>query len=613
MPMPQRRSAAPAPPAASAPSLERPCPRTFLPAPNGATVPTPDKWYLIQPFLQLLPGIGFFAGAAMTWPSGNAPIMGVTAGQWRNFATGFALIEPQLTGIKSAVGAQQVPEVGAMKTALESLGAEISRLAEVSTTVAQAITDFANGVQETQDAIRRILDRLSLDGLWDTVKGIFTGEADDILREVAHDVGTVLHNFQNQVKGLVGLLEELTITIGDIATAFQKWIRPILVQTFGDGAGNALADYLKLVNDVQVGALTGLIGTVSGVVAMADPDTWKGMAELALSVAKDPSSAPGVLENMSKQFLAWDKWSGDHPGRAAGEAIFNIGSLFVPGGALSKTGNVAKGLNLSRRMLEEGRLPKFGELGSWTRATPSRVEAPHIPEFNPSGPGGVPPLRPEGIPGGAGPGSGGAGPAPGGSTPPAGGPSGNGPSGGGPRTGEPSAPGGRPSGSGAEGGSGPRAPVGEAPSSGGAPSSSAPSPSGAPSPGGSTPSASPGGGPESGGGSTTPHGPSGGTPEAPTEAPAHSAPSATPTPESSGGGGGSEPGPHSGGSADAGGTHEQPLSPEGTHPGSAESHANGDQPPPGDDHGAHTHPGSATDLEHPHHSLGDVPNQRRQA
>lgn len=419
--------------------------------PNGVTVPPPDKWYLIQPFLQVLPGIGFFSGAAMTWPSGNASIMGVTAAQWRNFATGFALIEPQMSGIKSVVGAQQIPEGAAMKTALESLGTAISSLAEVSNSVAQSITDFASGVQATQEAIRRILDRLSLDGLWDTVKGIFTGEADDILREVAHDVSAVLNNFQQQVKGIVGLLDELTGVIGEAATAFQKWIRPILVENFGEGVGNRLADGLTLYTDIQVGAVTGLIGTVSGVVAMADPDTWKGMAEMALSVAKDPSTLPGVLANMGKEFVAWDKWSGDHPGRAAGEAAFNIGSLFVPGGALSKTGSVAKGLNLSRHVLEEGRLPRLGELGSWTRGAPNTIEAPHVPEFNPGGAGGVPPLRPEGIPG-AGPGAPGTGHAPAGSTP-----SGGSPSGGGPRPGEPSAPAARPSG--AEGGAGPRAPL----------------------------------------------------------------------------------------------------------------------------------------------------------
>ena len=465
------------------------------PGPNGVTVPPPSKWYLIQPLLQVLPGLGPVAGIAMTWPSGNPAMMGVTATQWRNFATGFASIEPQLTGIKAAVAAQQIPERAAMTTALESLGTAISSLADVSSSVAQSISDFASGVQETQDAIRRLLDRLSLDGLWDTVTGFLTGDGDDILREVAHDVGTVLHNFQQQVKGIVGLLDELTGLIGDAATAFQKWIRPILVEHFGDRAGNAIANAVTFHTDVQVGVVTGLIGTVSGVVAMADPDTWKGMAEMALSVAKDPSTLPGVLENMGKEFVAWDKWSGDHPGRAAGEAAFNIGSLFVPGGALSKTGSVAKGLNLSRRVLEEGRLPGIRELGSWTRGGPSRIETPHVPEFHPTTPGGIPPVRPEGIPGGAGPGTPGAGPAPGG------GPSGGGPSGGGPaRTGEPPASGERPSGSGAEGGAGPRAPVDQAgrapgadtaPRSGSASSNSAPEPGGGAAPGQSAPASTP--------------------------------------------------------------------------------------------------------------------------
>jgi hypothetical protein len=117
------------------------------------------------------------------------------------------------------------------------------------------------------------------------------------------------------------------------------------------------------------------------------------MAELALSVAEDPTKLPGVLENMGKEFVAWDKWSGDHPGRAAGEAAFNIGSLFVPGGALSKTGSVAKGLNMTRRMLDEGRLPRLGELGEWSRGAPKldglgdlpgQHGLPEVPEFKPA-------------------------------------------------------------------------------------------------------------------------------------------------------------------------------------------------------------------------------------
>lgn len=411
------------------------------PGPNGVTVPAPSKWHLVQPFLQALPMFGLLAGTAMTWPSGHSAMMGITAMQWRNFATGFALIEPQLGGIRSVVGAQSIPESGAMVAAVDDLGAAISSLADVASTMAQTVSDFAATVQATQDAIRRLLDRLSISGLWDTVTGLLTGEGDDILREVARDIGTVLENFQQQVQGIVGLLDELTILIGDAATAFQKWIRPVLVEHFGDGVGNALADAVTLYTDIQVGAATGLIGTVAGAVALADPDTWKGMAELAASVVQDPSSAPDVLANMGKEFLAWDKWSGEHPGRAAGEAAFNIGSLFVPGGALTKTGSIARGLNLSRRMLDEGRLPELGEIGDWARVPGG---APRVPEVPAARPGATPPASPPrpDVPVGAGPG----------------------------RAVEPP-PGGRPPTPGAEGGAGQRAPVEQSGRGAGDPSS----------------------------------------------------------------------------------------------------------------------------------------------
>jgi hypothetical protein len=361
--------------------------------PNGAIVPPPPAWWLIQPLLQALPGLGLIACAAMTWPSGHPALLSVLAAQWRNFATAFAIFEPEVNALKTSVGAQIIPEGKQIGLAFDQLGQSMKSMADASSTMAQLITDFASGVQQTQDAIRRLLDRLSFEGLWDTVTGFLTGEGDDILREVARDVGTVLNNFQQQVKGIVGLLGELTALIGDAATTFERWIRPVLVAQFGDDVGNFLADAVTLYTDFEVGLTTGLINTVAGVVSMADIDTWKGMADVALSVAEDPTKLPGVLENMGKEFVAWDKWSGDHPGRAAGEAAFNIGSLFVPGGALSKTGTVAKGLNLSRRMLDEGRLPQFGELGSWSHGTPKLDDVgggPKLPE--------IPDVKPNAIP-----------------------------------------------------------------------------------------------------------------------------------------------------------------------------------------------------------------------
>jgi hypothetical protein len=350
--------------------------------PSGAVVPPPTKWAILQPFL----------GPMMSWPSGNPSLLRVTGAQWRNLATGLSAFDGDMAALKGAVGQQEIPEGGKIGQALADLDEGVTTLADMAKTIGESVDDFAGGVQDTQDAIRRLMDRISLDGLWDTVTGFLTGEGDDILREIAHDVGEVLENFQNQVKGVVGLLEELTIALGLAADAFQRWIRPILVETFGDDVGNALADSVTLYTDFQVGLTTGLINTVSGVVSMADVDTWKGMAELAQSVAQDPSTLPGVLANMGKEFVAWDKWSGDHPGRAAGEAAFNIGSLFVPGGALSKTGSVAKGLSYTTRLFDEGRLPRLSDvpgLGGGDRL-PDLSDVPgagrglpEMPEFRP--------------------------------------------------------------------------------------------------------------------------------------------------------------------------------------------------------------------------------------
>ncbi|WP_193043933.1 toxin glutamine deamidase domain-containing protein [Mycolicibacterium baixiangningiae] len=390
--------------------------------PNSTTVSPPAKWHLIVPFLNVIPG-GMLAGAALTWPSGNSGMMRLTAAQWRNLGQGLSVFDDAVAPVKAVVAAQQIPEGGKIDEVLGKLSEAVSKMSTSASGLAQAIDEFAGGVQETQDAIRRLLDRISLDGAWDMVKGIFTGEADDILREVARDVGTVLENFQRQVKGIVGLLGELADALGDAVTSLQNWVRPHLEELLGDEVGGALADGFTLYTDFQVGLTTGLINTVAGTVAMADPETWKGMAQTLMTVAKDPSKLPGVLADMGKEFVAWDKWSSDHPGRAAGAAAFNIGSLFVPGGALSKTGSVARGLSATRGLLDSGRVPGLRGLGSGpgTRGADGmpelenvgaglpdapEVRTPAIPEslIGPTAPGGIDaPSSQRGLEGPAGP------------------------------------------------------------------------------------------------------------------------------------------------------------------------------------------------------------------
>ncbi|WP_173010181.1 toxin glutamine deamidase domain-containing protein [Mycolicibacterium sp. P9-64] len=364
--------------------------------PSGAIVPPPPNWWLIEGLLNAIPVIGSVAGAVMTWPTGNPSLMRLTAAQWKNFATGLSAFNDELPALKTALSQQHIPEQGRIQECLGDIGEYLPALSEHATTMATNTDDFANGVQKAQDAIRRLLDRISLDGLWDTVTGIFSGDGLDILQQIADDVGAVLENFQNEVKGIVGLLADLSKALGEALDAFQKWVKPALIATFGDEVGGALADAVTFYTDVQLGLINSVIGTVSGLVSLADVDTLKGMAEMALSVAEDPSKLPGVLENMGKQFIAYDQLTGDHPGRGVGEAAGNIGMLFLPGGAATKTGSIAKGLRYGSKLLEEGRLPRISDIPGLGGGK-SLPSVDNLPGAGPGHPG-VPEFTPPRIP-----------------------------------------------------------------------------------------------------------------------------------------------------------------------------------------------------------------------
>lgn len=548
--------------------------------PNGSLVTPPGKWYVIQPFIRMIPVIGIAAGVALTWPSGNSGMMNVTAAQWRNIARGLRVFEPALNASKASVGAQNIPEGADIANALSQIGSSATNLASAADEIATSVSDFASSVQQTQDAIRDLLNRISLDGLWDTVTGLLSGDGDKVLREIADDVSTVLENFQSQVKGVLGLLDELGTLLGEASDALNRWARPILVETFGEGAGNAIADVMDLYTDIQVGGAVAVIGLVSGTVALADLDTWKNLADTAIMIAKDPSKIDDVLIQSGSEFIALDEWKGENPGRGFGEAVGNIATLFIPGGALAKGGAVAKGLAATRNLLEKGELGRLGRLpGLGGRGTPDLPDlpdnpgAPHVPEFtpppgvppsvvNPPGgspgssgsPNGSPPVRPQtGEP--AGPSSPGGGPGAGNTPSPNGsGGNANGAGPGSPSTGGPAPTGGSPTHGGGD------AP----PSSGSVPTGGSPTHGGGDSSGGAASGGSSSNGPVPTGGSPSGGGdaPSGGSHSSPpAESPGSDGPTKSggddgPGPVSGGGGSESGGGSHSGGGEGPGSSSE---------------------------------------------------------
>ncbi|MDO3638463.1 WXG100-like domain-containing protein, partial [Mycolicibacterium arseniciresistens] len=307
-------------------------------SPNGNVVHAPANWPIVLPFLR-------FA----IWPSGNPSLLRVTAEQWRNLAKGFSVIGNEVAGSKTAVSTQKIPEGPQIAKAHDDLAAGVSDLASRASELATLVEDFARVVQETQDAIRRLLDRFSLGGALDFLGGIVTGEADDILREIARDIDTAFDNMQRQVKAVGALLGELTEALGDTVTKLQQHVDVTLRELLGDEVGGAISAAFKVQTDLTTGVLTGVLNTVAGTVAMADIDTWQGMAETAWAVIQDPTKADDVAIAVAQEFFATDKITGDNPARGIGEAGFNVATLFLPGGALSKTGLAAKGVNAARR------------------------------------------------------------------------------------------------------------------------------------------------------------------------------------------------------------------------------------------------------------------------
>ncbi|MBU8809937.1 hypothetical protein KL953_13705 [Mycolicibacterium goodii] len=346
-------------------------------SPSLSVVPPPPSWFLVASFL-----------GPTAWPSGNPSMLRLTAAQWKNLASGFSALSEQVSASRTAVSTQKIPEASQIAQAHADLADGVADLADQATQIATTLETFADNVQDTQDAIRRLLDRVSsIDGIVDTVKGIFTGDALDIVKEVVEDIRTLLGNFQRQVKAVGGLLEALKEALNDTVTKFQKWADKNLRELLGDQVGGAISDIIKFQTDLTTGVLSGVINTVAGTVAFADLDTWKGLGETALAVVKDPSLIDDIGIAAGKEFLAWDQLTGDNPGRGIGEAGFNIAGLFV-GGPLSKGGTVAKGVNKVRRAFDRADSPSVdlpGRHGLDGDLTTTGSRVPEVPEIRQGG------------------------------------------------------------------------------------------------------------------------------------------------------------------------------------------------------------------------------------
>jgi hypothetical protein len=146
------------------------------PSALGGFVPPPLLWSVIQ---TIIPDV---------WPDGDRSASRAIASARQGFASAINGIVDHLAGPSGVVGSQQIPEGGKMTAATSELTKSLSDIASEAGKLATQTTEFADDVENTQNAIRDLMDRVSPSDLWDGITSVFTSDALEEIKQVADDI-----------------------------------------------------------------------------------------------------------------------------------------------------------------------------------------------------------------------------------------------------------------------------------------------------------------------------------------------------------------------------------------------------------------------------------------
>lgn len=298
----------------------------------GPGEPPPLLWSVVQLF------VGDF------WPNGDVAGLRAAAGRWRSFAAVLNAVPDELNGPRMVAAGQQIPEGEAIQTVLSSIGTDMAAVGAQCAQLARALDDFADEVARAQNAIRDLLDLLSVSGLWDQVVSFFEGDALDEIKEIAEDIRAVLHNMGRQARAQEQLLQQGMQIVDGLVVGMQRVVRGELTQFLGEDVGNPVATVFDTWVNVNEGFVKAAFETVHGLDQLdptrflTDPEgaaaTWKGMTRTGLiNHFANPQDAVAADKEMLRGLLHLDDWRADRPGLGAGGNLFDIASLFVGGGS----------------------------------------------------------------------------------------------------------------------------------------------------------------------------------------------------------------------------------------------------------------------------------------
>lgn len=288
------------------------------------------------------------------WPNGNGVGMQAAAGCWRGFGAALRGVGDALSGPKSVIAAQQVPEAELIQQCLSKLGTKLGELAGQCDKLADALDGFANEVEKAQNNIRDLLRRLgSLGDLGHDVMLIFEGDALDELEKIVRDINAVLDNMKREAHARERVIKTGMEIIDGLVGEMKTYVRGQLVQFLGEPVGNFLANRFDLTADAGEGFFKSAVG-IAELQDQLDPSrfvfdprgaaaSWAALDQSALKSIPayalfDPE---GALKNdlgLAKGLTHWDDLTSGRPGLAVGEFIFD-GATFAAGGGAVKAGS----------------------------------------------------------------------------------------------------------------------------------------------------------------------------------------------------------------------------------------------------------------------------------
>ncbi|TAM67331.1 glycohydrolase toxin TNT-related protein [Mycobacterium sp.] len=301
----------------------------------GKGEPPPLLWAVVESFVDDV------------WPDGDVAALHAAAARWRSFGATVSGMKNALSASKSLFDGQHIPEGDKIDDALSKVGDCLAQIGEQSGKLATNLDKFADEVNQAHHHIRDLLNRLgSLSDLGHDLMLIVKGDALDEIKKIAQDIDGVLHDLGREARAGEQMVKGGMQVVDGLIVKLEKYTRGQLKDFLGEAVGNQVATVFDTWLNANEGVLKGAVGMAVSmgdllpVWGAVDPDgyaaTWTGLAKNVwkgslFNAVLNPKEAGDTELQQIKSLLHLEDWRRDRPGLGAGENLFDLATLLIPG------------------------------------------------------------------------------------------------------------------------------------------------------------------------------------------------------------------------------------------------------------------------------------------